>query len=184
MTLAYMHKPPGTPKAIKGGKRERLRTWDGSSPYHENRPLRAPRGSSSLPLIEDDISFNNIPEIRAVHVVTMVPGAIKNQDLLINSRAVVQAITGVYPTNTKAKASDSRWGLQEGKFVGCKATVYGNQAYEFLDKCVHMVFPRIRNWPGIKASTGDNSGNLSFGISSEDMVFFPEIESNQSVSVR
>lgn len=179
MTLAYIHKPPGT---IERETPERLRGWDGSSPYHKNRARRGPRGSAVLRPIEKDIDFRNIPEIKSVTVVSHVPKAVKDPDHLVVARAMMQAITGAVPENTKVKTSVVQWGMQAGKQAGVKATIHGNAAYEFVDKCIHLVFPKIKDWKGIKGSTGDSSGNLAWGFEPEDMAHFPEMEANYSVS--
>lgn len=178
MTLAYIHQPPGTAEAAV---RQRLRSWDDSSPYHKNRPLRGPRGDSVLRLLERDIMFRNIPEIRAVTIASFVPKATKTTSLLPSARYMMQAITGTIPTVTTVKTTVAQWNISEGKKAGYKATLYGNAAYEFVDKCVHLVFPRIKDWRGLKGTTGDSSGNLAWGFRPEDMVFFPEIEANYSV---
>ena len=147
MTLTYDHKPPGTPRKVIG---QRLREWDDSSPYHKNRPLRSPRGSPELLLVERDITFRNVPEIRAISLSSFVPAAIKNEDYLLVARAAIQAITGSVPETIMTKSNDAQWGIVKGKPAGVKTTIYGNAAYEFLDKCVHLVFPRIKDWQGIK----------------------------------
>jgi large subunit ribosomal protein L5 len=175
MTLGYFHKIPGTPDSPI---RERLREWDGSSPYHKNRPLRGPRGASSLDLLEKDITFRNIPEIKAVSISAFEPGIGKNPQLLPVTRAAIQAITGITPTTIKAKESVSQWKNREGDRAGVKATIYGNQAYEFVDKLANIVLPNIKEWPGLKASTGDSNGNLALGLKPDDMAWFPEIAIN------
>ncbi|KAK4148095.1 ribosomal protein L5 domain-containing protein [Dichotomopilus funicola] len=175
MTLAYMHVPPGTPKKEPA---QRLRGWDGSSPYHKNRALRGPRGGAALPLIERDITFTNIPAIREITVASYVPVAVQDPDHLLVARTVLLAMTGTTPEITKTKSNVVQWALRKGERAGVKATVYGNDAYEFLDRCVHLVFPRIRDYMGIKASTGDSSGNLSFGLTPEEIKLFPEVEAN------
>ncbi|EON96689.1 putative 54s ribosomal protein l7 protein [Phaeoacremonium minimum UCRPA7] len=178
MTLTYDHKPPGTERQVIG---QRLREWDESSPYHKGRPLRSPRGNPTLTLVERDINFRNIPEVRAVTLSSYVPAALKNEDFLLVARAAMQAITGSVPETVKTRKSVAQWGIAEGKKSGVKTTIYGNAAYEFLDKCVHLVFPRIKDWPGLKGSTGDSSGNLSFGLTHENMALFPEIEVNYDI---
>lgn len=147
MTLTYVHVPPGTPrKEIP----QRLRGWDGSSPYHENRPLRGPRGNPVLPLIERPITFNNIPEIKEITLASYVPAAIKNPDHLLVARIMLLALTGTTPEITKTKANVAQWGIKAGERAGVKTTIYGNAAYEFLDRCIHLVFPRIKDWRGIR----------------------------------
>ncbi|PKS10832.1 hypothetical protein jhhlp_002589 [Lomentospora prolificans] len=174
LTLAYLHKPPGTPKAPE---RERLRKWVGDSPYFENRPLRGPRGASTLPLLEKDITFNNIPQIYAVHMNCFVPKAIKDYDLLYVARAVVQSISGRVPRVTWIKNGVAQWKTQDGDNSGCKVTIFGDQALEFVDKLVNLVLPKIKDWPGLKAGF-DGSGNLSLGFTPTEMALFPEIESS------
>ncbi|KAK4127735.1 ribosomal protein L5 [Parathielavia appendiculata] len=175
MTLAYTHVPPGTPKKEAA---DRLRGWDGSSPYHKNRALRGPRGNPVLPLVERDITFNNIPELKEITIASYVPDAIKDPNHLLVARSVLLALTGTTPEITKTKTNVVQWGIKIGDRAGVKTTVYGNAAYEFLDRCVHLVFPRIKDWMGISATTGDSSGNLSFGLTPEEVRLFPEVEAN------
>lgn len=174
LTLAYLHKPPGTPKAPE---RERLRKWVGDSPYFENRPLRGPRGAANLPLLEKEINFNNIPQIHAVHLNCFVPKAIKDYDLLYVARAVLQSISGRVPRVTWIKTGVAQWKTKDGDNSGCKVTIFGDQAIEFVDKLVNLVLPKIKDWPGLKAGF-DGSGNLSLGFSPTEMALFPEIESS------
>ncbi|CAK7224110.1 54S ribosomal protein L7, mitochondrial [Sporothrix curviconia] len=178
MTLAYTHTPPGTEKVPTP---ERLRSWDGSSPYHKNRPLRGPRGDPTLRPLEKPITFRNVPVIRSVTLATFMPTATKEPDRMVIGRMVTQAITGVVPEVTAVKHSVSQWNIIKGQRVGLKTTLYGNAAYDFLDKCIHLVFPRIKDWEGVKGSTGDSSGNLSWGLTREAVALFPEVEANYSM---
>ncbi|KAH8909077.1 ribosomal protein L5 [Coniochaeta sp. PMI_546] len=175
MTLTYLHSPPGTPKKVIP---QRLRSWDDSSPYHKNRPLRGPRGHSNLPLIERDITFNNIPAIKEVTIDCFVPQALKEDEHLLVARTMLLAISGQMPEITKSRKSVVQWGLTKGKKAGVKVTITGDAALEFVDRCVQFVFPRIKDWRGISGTTGDSSGNLSWGFNPEDMALFPEIEVN------
>ncbi|RDA95763.1 hypothetical protein CP533_5133 [Ophiocordyceps camponoti-saundersi (nom. inval.)] len=178
MTLNYKHVPPGTvlPKSKKGV----LRSWDGSSPYHENRPLRKPRGTSSSvqALVERDISWHNIPEIRAVTLHAYAPLAGSDKEYLHVARAILQAISGKFPEVTSVKTNVSQWGIKAGRKGGAVVELRGAQAYEFVDKLVTLVLPKIKDWPGIRATSGDSSGNLGLGLKPEWMLYFPEIEFN------
>lgn len=183
MTLTYTHTPPGTvaPESQKG----ELRAWDGSSPYHKNRPRRGPRGGGSarLGILERDMAWHNLPEIEAVTINCFAPLAAQNKEYLHVARAVVQAITGAYPEVTKVKHGVVQWGIRKGDKTGCKVTLKGGQAYDFVDKLVTLVLPKIKDWTGIEATTGDSAGNLAFGMRPKWMAFFPEIEFNYDVSL-
>ncbi|CCE34810.1 related to ribosomal protein L5 precursor,mitochondrial [Claviceps purpurea 20.1] len=178
MTMTYKHKPPGyvAPESKKG----HLREWDDSSPYHKNRPRRGPRGgaSSRLGLLERDVEWNNITSLSAVTINSYAPEACHSKDYLHVTRAVIQAISGAYPEVTTIKHQVSQWRIREGDKAGCKVTLHGSAALEFVDKLVTLVLPKIKDWPGIKASTGDDSGNLAFGMKPEWVTYFPEIEFN------
>ena len=180
LTLAYQHLPPGESKPVS--MKGQLREWDDSSPYNINRPRRGPRGPREMGILEKDISFNNIPELLAVSIDCYNPSPSKEKDVLQTTRAVLQAITGQFPEVTEGKTDVVQFKVRKGEKVGAKTTLSGPAAYEFVDKLVHLVLPKIKDWPGVKASTGDRAGNLSLGLNPEWMAFFPELEYNYAVS--
>ncbi|PMD28430.1 ribosomal protein L5 [Hyaloscypha hepaticicola] len=176
MTLAYVHKPPGT---VTIPKSDRLRTWDDSSPYHKGRPKRGPRGpGETLRLIEQDINWRNIPKIEEVTVHSYIKGALEDSAYLHVAGMLLLSVTGVRPTVHKARHSEGRFGLRKGTPVSLTCNMRGEQAYDFVDKCINLVFPRIKDWPGIAGTTGDSSGNISFGFTREGAILFPEVEIN------
>jgi large subunit ribosomal protein L5 len=179
MTLTYAHKPPGT---VTIPKAPRLREWDDSSPYHKNRPKRGPRGGDTLRLIEKDINWHNIPKIEAITVHSMIKGAIEDSAHLHVAGLLLQSVTGVRPVVHRAKHSVAQFGIRAQKPISLTCELRNEQAMEFLDKCVNLVFPRIKDWPGVKGTTGDSSGNLSFGFDRESVILFPEVEVNYDVS--
>lgn len=148
MALTYVHKPPGT---ITAPKADRLRTWDDSSPYHKGRPKRGPRGPGEvLRVQEQDISWRNIPKIDRVTVHTMVKGATEDSAHLHCAGIMIQAVTGVRPTVHRAKHSVQQFGIRAQMPISLTATLRGDQAYDFVDKCINLVFPKIKDWPGVK----------------------------------
>jgi len=50
--------------------------------------------------------------------------------------------------------------------------------YHFLAKVVDVVMPKIKDYKGASGGSGDGSGNLAFGFTSETVGMFPEIEVN------
>ncbi|KAI1214868.1 54S ribosomal protein L7 [Annulohypoxylon truncatum] len=178
LTLTYQHIPPGTPPSPE---RVRLREWDDSSPYMKNRPKRGPRGRGVLYPIEKDLNWRNLPEVKAVHLSMFIPQAKKNPDHLIVARSVLQTITGVRPTISTTRKSVAQWGIVKGDRTVVKVSVYGDQAYEFLDKIIHLVFPKIKNWKGVKGSAGDHTGGISWGFEPQHVQHFPEVEANYSL---
>lgn len=179
MTLAYSHKPPGT---VTVPKADRLRSWDDSSPYMKNRPKRGPRGGDVLRLIEQDINWRNIPKIEEVTVHCMPKGALEDSAALHVAGMMLQAITGVRPTVHRAKHSLQSFGIRAHMPVSLTSTLRGDDAWQFVDKCVNLVFPRIKDFPGVKGTSGDSSGNIAWGIDREGAILFPEVQVNYDVS--
>ena len=108
----------------------------------------------------------------------MVPEAQEDSAYLHVAGMVVQAITNVRATTHKAKHNVVAWGLREGKFVSVTANAEREDAYNFLAKLVDVVLPRIKEWKGVPGSSGDGSGNISLGLTPDQVSLFPEIEIN------
>lgn len=175
MTLTYLHKPPGFVAPVKA---PRLREWDDSSPYHKGRPLRGPRGGDVLRMLEHDITFRNVPRIIGVTVHSFVKGAKDNSAYLHAAGLLLQAVTGVRPHVHFVKHNHARFGLREGTPMSLVSAIWGREAWSFFDKCINLVFPKIKDWPGIDATSGDESGNISFGFDAPEVALFPEVEVN------
>jgi large subunit ribosomal protein L5 len=181
LTLCYQHNPPGyrpPPKA------PRLRGWDDSSPYHANRQLRGPRGGDVLRLLRKPITFRNVPMIEKITVHTFVKQVLQHGSGPLHvAGMVLQAITNVRVRTFKSRTGVSAWGLLPGKSIAATATLKGEDMYHFLGKVVNVVLPRIKDWPGVAATSGDGSGNLSFGLGVDVVGAFPEVEINFDSSV-
>ena len=54
--------------------------------------------------------------------------------------------------------------------------------YAFLDKLVHLAFPRIKDFRGIDTSGFDGRGNFNIGL--VEQTSFPEIEYDQIDKIR
>lgn len=180
MTMAYQHFPPGTTRPLKG---ERLRSWIGDSPYYKNRPLRGPRGGDVLTLLRKPITFKNIPKLERVTVHTMVKAATSNSAPLHVAGMILQAITNVRVEAHAAPKSTASFGIRAGQYLSVTCDLRDENMYHFLSKVVDVVMPKMKDWKGVKGSSGDSSGNLAFGLTSEDVALFPEIEVNYDMYV-
>ena len=86
-------------------------------------------------------------------------------------------IGGQKPVITKAKISVSGFKLRKGKPIGCKVTLRRERMYEFMDRFIAFVLPRIRDFRGVNPDSFDGRGNYSMGI--EEQQVFPEIAHEQ-----
>ena len=133
-----------------------------------------------LRLLKKPISFRNVPMIEKVTVHSYVKGAISNGSQYIHvAGMVIQAITNKRVETHKARSGEAGWGLIKGKqTVSVTADLKGEDMYHFLAKLINVVMPRIKDWNGVRATTGDSSGNLTLGLEPEVVGGFPEIEVN------
>jgi large subunit ribosomal protein L5 len=176
MTMCYQHIPPGFTKPSKG---PRLRPWEGASPYYKNRPLRGPRGGDVLRLLRKPITFRNIPKVERVTVHSFVREATSTGSPAIHvAGLLLQQITNKRVQIHNAKKSENKWRLVAGKPVSMTVDLKGEEMQHFLTKLITIVLPRIKDWRGVRATTGDSSGNLMFGIEPETVALFPEVEIN------
>ncbi|RAK83659.1 50S ribosomal subunit L7 [Aspergillus costaricaensis CBS 115574] len=177
LTLLYVHNPPGFKPPPKA---PRLRSWDDSSPYHKNRSLRGPRGGDVLRLLRKPITFNNIPKIERITLHSYVKQAAQYDSSWLHVAGMaLQAVTNVKVETFKSKTSVAQWHIAPGRdTVAAKAELRGENMLHFFGKLVDVVMPRLKDWQGVKGSSGDSSGNITFGLEPEEMALFPEIEVN------
>lgn len=92
------------------------------------------------------------------------------------------AITGQKPLITVARKSVANFKLRAGAKVGCKVTLRGVIMYEFLDRLINVVLPRIRDFQGISPNSFDGRGNFAMGL--KEQLVFPEIDYDKIDKVR
>lgn len=97
-----------------------------------------------------------------------------DKELLTKTKAWIAAITGQTPLETKAKHSIAAFNLREGEVVGLKVTLRGDRMYDFFQKLVSIVLPRIKDFQGVPTKTMDKNGNYTLGLS--EQIVFPEVE--------
>lgn len=85
----------------------------------------------------------------------------------------IASITGQRPIVTKARKSISNFKIRDGMNVGATVTLRGQKMYDFMNKLIHITFPRIRDFRGFSARSFDGKGNYSVGI--RENTVFPEI---------
>ena len=108
--------------------------------------------------------------------------ATQNKALLDNAVKELTIITGRKPIVTRAKKSISNFKLREGMPIGCKVTLRGEVMYEFIDRLISIVIPRVRDFRGTSNKSFDGRGNFSLGI--KEQTVFPEIEYDKIDAVR
>ena len=83
-------------------------------------------------------------------------------------------ITGQKPVVTRSKKSIAAFKVREGQAIGTMVTLRGDRMYEFLDRLVNVVLPRVRDFRGVSTKSFDGRGNYTLGL--HDQLIFPEID--------
>ena len=115
-----------------------------------------------------------VPRLEKVVLNIGVGEAIQNAKALEAAESDIVAVSGQHPVTTRSKKSISAFKLREGMPVGLKVTLRGERMYEFLDKLMNIVLPRIREFRGVSANALDGRGNYTLGIREQSV--FPEID--------
>lgn len=126
--------------------------------------------------MKEKFGYKNDNEIPKLHKVVLNMGvgeASHNSKIAEAIEAQLTKIAGQKSVVTKAKKSIATYKLREGMPVGAMATLRGDRMYDFLQKLICVVLPRIRDFRGISAKSFDGRGNYTLGLKEQSL--FPEI---------
>lgn len=115
----------------------------------------------------------NLPRIQKIVVNMGVGSATVEKKHLEDAVAAMTVITGQKPLVTKSKGAVAGFKLRENLPIGCKVTLRGFRMYEFLDRLINLVLPRVRDFRGLPQNAFDKRGNYSLGLS--EQLVFPEL---------
>jgi len=118
-------------------------------------------------------NVNQIPRMTKVVVSMGVAKAVENKAAVEAAAKDLTKITGQKAVITLASKSVANFRLREGMPVGCVTTLRGEHMYEFMDRLISVVLPRIRDFQGVKDKF-DGRGNFSLGLTEQSL--FPEID--------
>ncbi len=108
--------------------------------------------------------------------------AIQNIKALDAASGDMALIAGQKPVITKASKSIASFKLRKGMPIGCMVTLRRERMYEFYQKLVTIVLPRVRDFKGVSAKSFDGRGNYTLGL--KEQIIFPEIEYDKVDKVR
>ena len=135
--------------------------------------------------LKETLELGNIMQIpRPLKVVVNmgIGEAIREARLLDGAVRDLTQITGQKPLVTRAKKSIAGFKVREGQSIGAKVTMRGDRMWEFLDRLISIVLPRIRDFRGLNPRTFDGHGNFTFGLT--EQLVFPEIDYDRIEKVR
>jgi len=115
----------------------------------------------------------SVPKLQKIVVNMGVGRAVDNKKLIEEATKHLAIVTGQKPLVTVAKKAIAGFKLRKGQAIGCKVTLRGKRMFEFLDRLISIVLPRIRDFRGISPKAFDGRGNYTLGLT--EQIVFPEI---------
>ena len=123
---------------------------------------------------------NQVPKLEKV-VINIGLGRAKDDKKVMEAATnTLRKITGQQPVQTTAKKSIASFKLREGNKIGLKVTLRDERMYEFTDRLINIVLPRLRDFHGVSNKAFDRSGNYSLGL--VDQSVFPELTFDETTT--
>ncbi len=118
-------------------------------------------------------NVHEAPKLTKIVVNVGLGRAKDDKKLMEIANNTLAKITGQKPIERISRMSIATFKLREGSKIGTKVTLRGDQMYEFLDRVVNIILPRLRDFHGVSNKSFDNQGNYSLGF--QDQTVFPEL---------
>jgi len=138
-----------------------------------------------IPRLMELGGYKNIMQVPRLEKIVINIGlgeAIQNAKALEAAEQDVVAIAGQHPVITRAKKSIAAFRLRTGMPIGLKVTLRGERMYDFFDKLVNAVLPRMHEFQGVSPDSFDGWGNYTLGL--KEQIIFPEIDYDKVDKVR
>jgi large subunit ribosomal protein L5 len=138
--------------------------------------LRVQYNTEIAPALMKELELKNFHQAPRLEKIVLNIGLGRAKDdkkIMEVATNTLTKITGQKPIETTARNSIAGFKLREGNKIGLKVTLRGDRMYEFADRLINIVLPRLRDFHGVKTKAFDKSGNFSLGM--VDQSVFPEL---------
>jgi len=146
--------------------------------------LRRDYNEKIVPELEKELGLKNLHQLPRLEKIVLNIGLGRAKDdkkVIAAAKNTIIKITGQAPVETMAKQSIAGFKLREGNMIGLKVTLRGEKMYEFADRLIHIVLPRLRDFHGVSNKAFDKAGNFSLGLT--DQSVFPELTFDETTTV-
>ncbi|MEK7472393.1 MAG: 50S ribosomal protein L5 [Patescibacteria group bacterium] len=126
-------------------------------------------------------NLNQVPKLQKIVLNIGLGRAKEDKKTMEVAANTLRKITGQEPVETFARMSIATFKLREGMKIGLKVTLRGPQMYEFLDRIITIVLPRVRDFHGVSLKAFDEQGNYSLGLT--DQSVFPELSFEETTTL-
>ena len=130
-----------------------------------------------VPRLKDELGLGNVMQVPRVEKVVINMGvgdASRDAKHLDGAVKDLTTISGQKPAIRRARRSIATFKIRAGMPIGAAVTLRGDRMWDFLDRLLSVVLPRIRDFRGLNPRSFDGRGNYSFGVT--EQLVFPEID--------
>jgi large subunit ribosomal protein L5 len=138
-----------------------------------------------VPALMKEFGYTNVmqvPRLEKIVLSISLGEAIQDPKALEAAEKDLATISGQHPVTTRARKSIAAFKLRAGMTIGMMVTLRGRRMYDFLDRLINAVLPRIRDFQGVSRNSFDGRGNYTLGL--KEQVIFPEIEYDKVDKIR
>lgn len=138
-----------------------------------------------VPQLKARLGHSNVMQVPKLEKIVLSIGlgeAIQDAKALEAAERDLATISGQHPVTTKAKKPIAAFKLRTGMPIGMMVTLRGKRMYDFFDKLVNVVLPRIRDFRGVSPDSFDGRGNYNMGI--KEQAVFTEIDYDKIDKIR
>lgn len=115
-----------------------------------------------------------VPRLRKVVVAMGTGSPMQDKNRLAAAVEDMTKITGQKPQVRRAQRAVSNFKTRRDMEIGCRVTLRGKRMYEFVDRLINAVIPRMRDFRGLNPKSFDGRGNYTMGV--PDQSIFSEID--------
>lgn len=130
----------------------------------------------TVPALVKELGITNmhrVPRLSKIVVNIGLGEAMSDKKVLDTMGSQFALITGQKAQVTKARRAIATFKLRAGMPIGLKVTLRNRRMWDFLEKLITIVLPRVRDFRGISLTAFDRAGNLNLGFS--EITVFPEV---------
>lgn len=130
--------------------------------------------------LKKDLNLTTVEAVPSLKKITLnmgIGGNRENKAFVKEAISDLTVIAGQKPTSRNAKVSISNFKLRKGQVVGLAVTLRGKKMWDFYEKLVKIVLPRVKDFRGISPKSFDGTGNYNLGL--REHIVFPEIDPNK-----
>lgn len=145
-------------------------------PENYEARLRTVYREKIVPVLREQSGRENLmslPKLEKIIINMGVGSAVTDKKNIEDAQAAMTLIAGQKAMVTLARQSIANFRLREGMPIGVKVTLRGNRMYEFLDRLITFVLPRVRDFRGVSEKAFDGNGNYSMSLT--EYLVFPEL---------